>query len=139
MEWFIAYLLSVILIPTISAMVFTTGRDSKSEIILREPPDVLGAVGWCLAWPICLPIGIFNGVKKARTEKLTTEANRVMRDYYINEMNVQDRTRLLAVPEHKLKHLFKAYRSKLIALNAAQAEMIREELLNRNMERNLLK
>lgn len=137
MEWIIAYLASVIVVANIIALVITGRRGDNDKVVIYRDMDILFANIHCLFWPIVLPyIGVTNFIQ-ARKKHVTETAKSILGNYPFG--NRDDQSFILNVPEWKLKYLLKAYRKKLVEIPTPHVEMIRQELMSRNMERNLLK
>jgi len=139
MEWIIAYLLSVFVATVIYAAIIVSGSGEDAKITISRGDEIFLAIIFCFAWPVTMSISSAQGIIKRYKANVVETAKRIIRECDLADMNRHDRTLILNVPEWKLKYVFKAYRRKLIELKSAQAEIIRDELMSRNMERTLLK
>ena len=137
MEWFIAYLISVIVVSNLITVVIHGRRGDNDKVHINNGEQLFLVNLFCLFWFITLPIYGFRCAARARREAITEKAKSILRSYSFT--STHDRSFILEVPEWQLKYIFRAYRNKLVELNAPTIEMIREELMSRNMERNLLK
>jgi hypothetical protein len=135
MGWIIVYLVCCLFIPALYVSM-SVAHDNKVEMRCGE--DVWAALFFCLFWPLAILLSIYARLAKSYRESMRSSAENVIHTY-IKKANRDDRASIIAAPEHCLKLVLRAYRKKYIKLETMHAEMIREELLHRNMERNLLK
>lgn len=133
MGWFIAYLVSVIVVPTIYMAISTS---LAGEQFKAKGEEFLLALMLCLIWPITFSVDVYDKVTKARKESTRLKVEELSRKIYENR---HDRTFMVDIPEGELKYLARMYRKKKTELNASQFEMIREELMHRLTEKHLLK
>lgn len=109
-----------------------------SEVHLKDKGDVITAIVICFGWPLIIPAIPIVATAMHLENKLRGRAYKVINENKLTD-NKTDRSPYVTVSEKDLKTVLKAFRKKLIELKAGQVEIIREELVNRNMERNLLK
>jgi len=64
--------------------------------------------------------------------------NNIMYSNRIEQISEHDRSAMIDIPEADLKFLLKHYRKSRKGLSKKAAELVRDELMNRNAERNLL-
>jgi hypothetical protein len=136
MDWVIAYLVSMFVVPGAYALIFLDMR-GDNEIKLRYTTDLFELMGVVLFWPISLTYLTYNYLHKKHKEAVAEKAGGIIARYIHNDRN--DRTALVNITESDLKLVLKAHRKKYLTLSNNQTELVRDELLNRNMERNLLK
>jgi hypothetical protein len=139
MEWVIAYLVSIILAATFYGLIVTNRSHESRTIKLSHAEEVIQALGFCLIWPISMTIRSIITVRADYKKECIERAENLISKYSFNSNSKHDRSFILNVPEPDLKFMLKTHRKKLFKLEATVVDMIREELLNRNMERNLLK
>jgi len=136
MGWIIAYLASLVLIPIV-VISFAINEDSniriKNGTMWRR---VL--IAWLL-WPGFLLVACpYLEIKKHLEEKLREAAMEVK--YRIKlDGNKHDRSDIVIIAEKDLKLLLKAFRKKLVELDKNQVEIIRDELMHRTAENQLLR
>lgn len=137
MEWIIAYLASVIVVPFFFAIFWCDRNENKVEI---NGGDSAGNVlGFCLLWFIFVPTIVIQKIRSTRKEYYINTAKSILRDHHIDRMSYHDRSDLTVVPEWALKFLLKNFRKKRIELDTKTVEIVREELMNRNAEKHLLR
>ena len=125
MGWLVAYLTSLILIPWVIAFL--------------EMKEFLLVTRFWLLWPLSLAIWLpyitirdyFNDILKSQAIDIKSNA-KIGNDKF-------DRSDIVVIPEKDLKILLKAYRKKLIELEKNQVEIIRDELMHRTAENQLLR
>ncbi len=125
--------------PVIYSIIVIDPDDSKTHIDLDEKGDGLLLALVVFFWPISFALQGWDQVSQARAKLIREQAMSVIDEWDINKKHKFERSDTIRIPESDLKILIKAYRLKLITLDTSYVEIIREELLSRNMERNLLK
>jgi hypothetical protein len=137
MGWVIAYLACAIVVTAFWAALWCDRSDNQIRILC--PEDAFMALFFCLVWPLSITITTFNSCMKSYKQHCKDEGERTLSRYNISYMRNGDKGAITLIPEGDLKALLRAHRKRHIELGAIQIEIIREELLQRNMERNLLK
>lgn len=130
----------LILAPIFSAMYVGICLENNSEykIELVSGEDMVQAFFFVALWPITIPYTAIYFFFRMYKKDVMDRASRLLNDYSIGKGGF-DRSEMIEIPEGELKNLLRAFRKKWIKLNNHQVDIIRNELLNRNMERNLLK
>lgn len=142
MSWIILYLLSALFVPAIVGAIAHAHYDFN--LSLDEPGHYIGMALGCLVWPVAGAIlayehydtfvlkntkhGIANAIEKCGFDRDSKHDSR-------NGYNP-----LVEAKESDMKYLIKKYRKGYeVYIKSSYIEAIRAELLQRNMERNLLK
>jgi len=133
---FILYLISVIMLPTIYAACIVNGKEDK--VVLDNSEIVWITWAFCVFWFLTIPMDLHTRFEKWHKKELTDKAENIVRTY-IQKRDRDGNNTVITVSEKNLKIILKAYRKKYISLDSGTVEMVRNELLHRNMERNLLK
>ena len=138
MGWFIAYLISVITVPTVFMSLWCQRSNSKGTE-LSQPHEFFGAMLFCLLWPVVISILVFDAIKDARKNYYVNTSTEILRKHNIDATSLHDRSNILTIPEGELKFLLKNYRKNRIRLDKKAVQLIRDELMHRTAERDLLK
>jgi hypothetical protein len=139
MGWFIAYLCCAFIIPTIIGELLVANEEA-GELDFKNTGDVMCCAMACLLWPATL-----IGVSYTYGSKFYKKRKRAHKEHLANLVESLrsnrsvDRSELVSSDESKLKTILKAYRKEQVLIDTVIVEAIRDELLRRNMERNLLK
>jgi hypothetical protein len=108
------------------------------KLQLHNGEDITGAFLTTLFWPIALPaISIMTWYDR-RAGRVKDRAKSIIGMRNMERMSLHDRSAMIEIPEHELKFLLKYYRKGMIELNKGLAELVRDELMNRNAEKELL-
>lgn len=137
MGWLVAYLVSILVVPTIVAAIMV--NDGPTSFDMNNSGDVFSSWAICVFWPISFVVLLIVGFMEARKNYYTKHSTETMRKYNIDAISTQDRSGILVVPEAELKFLLKACRKNHIKLTPKTIEIVRDELMHRNAEKNLLK
>lgn len=135
--WVSLYILSIFLAKLILQFISIMERGEHFEI---KGFRRLG-FWWFVTvlWPIAVFIvAPYVAIRENLEHRLRSEADEIKYKVKLGS-NKFDRSDIVAVPERELKILLKAYRKELIQLEKAQVEMIRDELMHRTAENQLLK
>ena len=135
MEWLIGYLVSVIVVPTLFGA-FTI--DGSNKLIVEDSVEVFSFAGLCLIWPITLSFIAVQGAMKVREEYVEDKIERLLSRNNLRTYKEFDRDALIKASERDLKYLLKKARKNKTNLEPTHIHMLREELMNRNAERNLM-
>lgn len=136
MGWIIAYLVSLVLIPIV--IISVSIKEDESFKIPNGKIWRRALAGW-LFWPIFIAIVCpYIGIKEHINGKLKEAANEVKYRTKLSD-NKFDRSDIVVIAEQDLKLLLRAYRKKLIELSNPQVEIIRDELMHRTAENQLLR
>jgi len=135
MIWVVVYLISVILLATTIGLILTC--EEKEHVEIDDPKKILKFAACCMGWPLVIVSIPYFIVREYREHGKKKEANRL---YKVLKMVTGDnaRTEIISADEHTLKSLLKNARKGQMTLSDAQIEIVRNELLTRNMERNLI-
>jgi hypothetical protein len=137
MGWFLAYLISVIVVPAVFAMFYCDHADN--EVKINNVDSVLSILGFSIAWPITITMIVFDLSRTKYKTYFINKGRDLLRNYNLERISVHDRTDMISIPEEHLKFLLKNYRKKRITLDRKVVELIRDELMNRTAERSLFK
>jgi hypothetical protein len=137
MIWIIVYLVSVILLATAIGLIVASD-DDKEPVKVESLKGVLAFAGCCVGWPLVICAVLYIILRDYREKSKMKEANRL---YDLLKTMKGDNTRMeiISTDECTLKSLLKNVRKGKMKLTDAQIEIVRNELLSRNMERNLTK
>lgn len=133
----IYFILSPI-VTSIFAGVMSTGRpDDRFEI--GQPEDAIAMCIFMLCWIIAVPtIGTLIYMR-SRKDRIQDKCSNIVSKYNLEKMSPHDRSAMIEIPENELKYILKWHRKKVNSLNKTTLEMVRDELMHRNAERELLR
>ncbi len=145
MSWFTVYLVTCLVIPTIYGMASIEEHDKDTHVTIKHPVESIAVGLFALLWPIAIPLDIVSRIKENFKKNTTSRAKDILGEYGFSDRGERSRNRdgdlsfLVNMSESDLKTVMLAYRRKWISLSSQNFEMIRNELMNRNAERDLLK
>jgi hypothetical protein len=134
--FFTIYLGTVVVAPFIFGLA-TINETTRTEVHIRDHEDLISFLAFCLFWPIGIAAITYQASRDALKESLKHGATETLEQIGRNDRSGS--CNIVNIAEADLKVVLKAHRKKFINLSNAQVDMIRNELLNRNMERDLLK
>jgi hypothetical protein len=110
-----------------------------NKVTLYNGEDVMGFFLFMLLWPLTVPTsGIMHYLKIRKTHILEKGKNIIDRRN-MERISVHDRSSLIEIPEQELKFLLKWHREGYLSYSKQILEMVRDELMHRSAERDLLK
>ena len=133
--WIIAYLASIIVVPTIIGLLTV---DSRNKIILEEGPECLAFAALLVIWPITFSVKLIMLARQAYKDAVESNASEMIGKHHIRKDRPIDREYIVGVPESDLRYLLKISRKKIWDIGNANVMVIREELMNRNAEKELM-
>jgi hypothetical protein len=138
MGWMIAaiYLGACLVAPFVFALFWVNGCDEKIE--MNNGERVFEAFIFCLFWPLSITMITLERVQVSRKRKITDDAKSIISRHNMERISQHDRSGMILIPENDLKFLLKYHRKDYFDLNKQLLEMVRDELMNREAERNLL-
>jgi uncharacterized membrane protein len=132
MIWVIAYLISIIFVA-FTAGLMAVSNDEQVEI--ESYKDVLLITSVCVGWPVVVLAIPFMAIYYARRDHWKDRVKGLKSTFVTEDLHAA----MVAANEADLKAALKLARQGEVEFEPKQLEMIREELLSRNMERNLTK
>jgi hypothetical protein len=135
MEWIIAYLISVIVVPIVYAAV--VAECSREMFSISDSETAFMAFIMSVVWPLALMMDITVKWKVRHQYSIKCRISEV--GEAIKHIDTHDRTALVSMSESDLKFIAKMYRKNQANLTTAQFEMVRDELVNRMTEKALFK
>lgn len=137
MGWLIVYLISIIVVPLIYGGLTLNYNDNK--IVLSNGESCFGLAVVMVLWPLFIPHDAITRSMKAYRNHVKEKLEKLCSQHATFDKDGFDRERMVTAPEADIKYMLWAYRKKYFKLEAKAVEILRDELLHRNMERNLLK
>ena len=138
MSWFVLYAISIVIVPVVFAAAWCNRSEDSHCFTIEGGEAAVGLALFCLFWPIFISVTLGRHCAVKNKEARRERKMEIMRRWRLDGI-IHDRSEVINTPEADLKFLLKNYRRGRIELDRKTAEIIRDELLNRNMERNLLK
>jgi hypothetical protein len=140
MNWITYYLISSFVAPALYVAIITDPSDSKTHVKIDERGDGFAYMLLCLVWPIAFLILGWDKIDRGRKALIRDAAQEIVSEHDLEDGHIYKGLNVfVSFAEKDLKTLIKAYRLGVLDLEVNRIEAIREELLRRNMERNLLK
>jgi hypothetical protein len=119
-------------------MLWSERRDFK-EFRINKAGEFFGVAVWCLLWPISITVVLWAKASESYRDYIVHKGSNIMSKYDMSKINVNDRSGMLTIPEGDLKFLLRHYRKGTLKLEKYVVELIRDELMHRTAERDLLK
>lgn len=131
------YSISCMIVPSIFWAVWLINNFAE-KITLHNGEDIFGVFITTLFWPIALPGISITVWYERRGIRVKDRAKSIVSMRNMERMSLHDRSAMIDIPEKELKFLLKYYRKNMIELNKGLAELVRDELMNRTAEKELL-
>jgi hypothetical protein len=90
-------------------------------------------------WPISITVCTILAIRKSRNDRIIGHCNYIKSKHNMERISPHDRSGMIDVPDKELKFLLDGHRRGYISLGKPMLEMVRDELMHRDTEKQLLK
>jgi len=111
---------------------------SQRSLHLENQEDIIGYTIGLVLWPITYILIGSKAIYQANRQRIKDNAQRVINRHGISVRQPLTREQVVSIDESDLKYLMFAFRKSLVELDNSCVIIIREELMNRNAEKNLM-
>jgi len=127
------------LIASAIFLAIAVNRPSFGKLSINNEEEVLVSLLFVIFWPLSIPGVSIAVYASGRAERIKEKGRNIINRYNMERMSPHDRTAMIEIPESDLKFLLKWRREKYLDYPKQILELVRDELMHRNAERDLLK